>query len=147
MLPAGAGRLCSEKAGNAEQTLKWAGSGPSQRHVGSARPGSGRLWSLRCCRGVKLCFFLSHAFPPVSHPGCSDPQGFSFPVLPLAMMEHSNHPGPDRVEGPPCAQIQVGTTTRRAIVITGSPLQSPHSPRQFLPQPWLPAQGGRDPRV
>lgn len=42
--------------------------------------------------------------------------------------------------GPPQAQIQVGTTTRRAIVITGSPLWSPCSPESYSPNPWSPAK-------
>lgn len=86
---------------------------------------SGWLWSLCSYKCAKFCFSLSHAFPPVSHPGCWGPQGFSSPVLPLAMKKHFNHPGLTEWGVLPKLKHKWALTARRAVVITGSPLQSP----------------------
>lgn len=109
----------------------------SQRSAHSAGPCSVWLWRLCSCN---WCYWILLFLPRTSLREATQAvqilQGSALPVLPLAMIQHFNHPGPDQMEGgPPQAQIQVGTTARRAIVITGSPLWSPCSPKVTPPIP------------
>lgn len=44
--------------------------------------------------------FLSQDFPGEATQAAQILQGSVLPVLPLAMIQHFNHPGPDQMEGP-----------------------------------------------
>lgn len=136
MLSDWAGRLCSEKEGNSGQTRQWPDSCHSAVHT--------QLGCAVC--GFGACAVASgHAKFRFSFPGL--PSGKPPKLLRSSGVQFCLYrPWPwystlitqalTKWRGPPLAQIQVRTSARRAIVITGSPLQSPHSHGSYSPKPW-----------
>lgn len=109
----------------------------SQRSAHSAGPCSVWLWRLCSCN---WCYWICFSF--LGLPSGKPPKLFRSSRVQLCL--YCPWPWYSTLitqaltkwrGGPPQAQIQVGTTARRAIVITGSPLWSPCSPKVTPPIP------------
>lgn len=136
MLSDWAGRLCSEKEGNSGQTRQWTDSCHSAVHtqLGCAVCGFG---ACAVVSGAAKFRFSFPGLPSGKPPKLLRSSGVQFCLYCLwPWYSTLITQALTKWKGPPQAQIQVRTSARRAIVITGSPLQSPRSLGSYSPKPW-----------
>lgn len=143
MLSAWAGRLCSEKEGNSDQTRKWANCSPSQHSAGSAQPCGGWLWSL--CSYKWRCFaFPFPRLPSGKPPRLLGSSGIQLPpYCPWPWKSTLITQALTEWRRPPPAQTQVGTDCQEGRCYHW--VTSAESPpwESASPEAWIPARGKR----